>query len=337
MAVTVGPGDTIDRLARRYGVPPAAIMRANHISAPASIQRGQRLIIPHQPGAAIAAAPTPATASPASAHVPSAPPAAPAMAGAGDGVHVVAAGETLSAIAHRYHRSRNLLARANNLDPAAKLHIAQRLVIPGARPITGTLGGREPITSARPTGQGGASPAMAQAPEASPPVQPAVQKVIASVPGGSARVATASSEPVGEVAPSAKPSEPATPNPQFRWPVHGRIISGFGPKTTGQPNDGINVAVPEGTAVKAADDGIVAYAGNELKGYGNLILVRHPNGFVTAYANASELMVRRGDAVKRGQVIARSGQTGTVASPQLHFEIRKGATPVDPAQYLSGT
>jgi murein DD-endopeptidase MepM/ murein hydrolase activator NlpD len=125
--------------------------------------------------------------------------------------------------------------------------------------------------------------------------------------------------------------------PQFRWPVHGRIISGFGPKTAGQPNDGINVAVPEGTAVKAADDGVVAYAGNELKGYGNLILVRHQNGFVTAYANASELMVRRGDTVKRGQVIARSGQTGAVTSPQLHFEIRKGATPVDPTQFLSGT
>jgi len=134
-----------------------------------------------------------------------------------------------------------------------------------------------------------------------------------------------------------KPIQAAAPAPQFRWPVHGRIIAGFGPKTAGQPNDGINVAVPEGTAVKAADDGVVAYAGNELKGYGNLILVRHQNGFVTAYANASELMVRRGDAVKRGQVIARSGQTGAVSSPQFHFEIRKGATPVDPTQYLSGT
>ena len=95
--------------------------------------------------------------------------------------------------------------------------------------------------------------------------------------------------------------------------------------------------MPEGTSVKAAEDGVVTYAGNELKGYGNLILVRHGNGFVTAYAHASELMVKRGDAVKRGQIIARAGQTGNVQSPQLHFEIRKGATPVDPTQYLSGT
>jgi murein DD-endopeptidase MepM/ murein hydrolase activator NlpD len=122
----------------------------------------------------------------------------------------------------------------------------------------------------------------------------------------------------------------------FRWPVRGRVIAGFGPKPTGQQNDGINIAVPEGTPVKASDDGVVAYSGNELKGYGNLVLVRHANGHVTAYAHASELMVKRGDSVKRGQTIAKSGQTGNVSSPQLHFEIRKGATPVDPMQFLTG-
>ena len=94
--------------------------------------------------------------------------------------------------------------------------------------------------------------------------------------------------------------------------------------------------MPEGTPVKAAEDGVVAYSGNELKGYGNLVLVRHSNGYVTAYAHASELMVKRGDSVKRGQTIAKSGQTGNVTSPQLHFEIRKGATPVDPMQFLNG-
>jgi murein DD-endopeptidase MepM/ murein hydrolase activator NlpD len=134
----------------------------------------------------------------------------------------------------------------------------------------------------------------------------------------------------------AKGAEVAGNQPGFRWPVRGRVIAGFGPKPNGLQNDGINLAVPEGTPIKAADDGVVAYAGNELKGYGNLVLVRHSNGFVTAYAHASEIMVKRGDTVKRGQVIAKSGQTGNVTSPQLHFEIRKGATPVDPSQYLSG-
>jgi murein DD-endopeptidase MepM/ murein hydrolase activator NlpD len=119
--------------------------------------------------------------------------------------------------------------------------------------------------------------------------------------------------------------------------VRGRVIAGFGSETSGQHNDGINLAVPEGTSIKAAEEGTVAYAGNELKGYGNLLLVRHSNGFVTAYAHASELLVKRGDQVKRGQIIARAGQTGSVSSPQLHFEIRKGATPVDPMRYLSGT
>ncbi|RAI39602.1 hypothetical protein CH341_25485 [Rhodoplanes roseus] len=117
--------------------------------------------------------------------------------------------------------------------------------------------------------------------------------------------------------------------------MKGRVITTFG-KANGQQNDGINLAVPEGTAVRAAEDGVVAYAGSELKGYGNLVLVRHANGFVTAYAHNSELMVKRNDQVRRGQVIAKSGQSGTVSSPQLHFEIRKGSAPVDPMQHLPG-
>ena len=101
-------------------------------------------------------------------------------------------------------------------------------------------------------------------------------------------------------------------------------------------NDGINIAVPEGTQVKAAEGGVVAYAGSELKGYGNLVLIRHPNGFVSAYANNGSINVKRGETVKRGQTIALSGQTGNVASPQLHFELRKGQKPVDPSNYLAG-
>jgi murein DD-endopeptidase MepM/ murein hydrolase activator NlpD len=120
--------------------------------------------------------------------------------------------------------------------------------------------------------------------------------------------------------------------PEFRWPARGRIIESF--KAGG--NDGINIAVPEGTSVRAAESGVVAYAGSELKGYGNLVLIRHPNGFVTAYANNGELDVKRGDTVKRGQIIAKSGQSGNVNSPQLHFELRKGSTPVDPTNYLAG-
>ncbi|MCC2098481.1 MAG: LysM peptidoglycan-binding domain-containing M23 family metallopeptidase [Hyphomicrobiales bacterium] len=116
----------------------------------------------------------------------------------------------------------------------------------------------------------------------------------------------------------------------FRWPTKGRIIQGF--RKNG--NDGINIAVPEGTPVKAAEGGTVAYAGSELKGYGNLVLIRHPNGYVSAYAHNSQLKVKRGDTVRRGQLIAKAGRTGNVSTPQLHFELRKGSKPVNPVNLL---
>ena len=134
--------------------------------------------------------------------------------------------------------------------------------------------------------------------------------------------------------PPATADAAAAGGPEFRWPARGRIIAGF--KGGAGGNDGINIAVPDGTPVKAAEGGVVAYAGSELKGYGNLVLIKHPNGFVTAYANNGEIDVKRGDTVKRGQTIAKSGQSGNVASPQLHFELRKGSQPVDPTNYLAG-
>ena len=127
-------------------------------------------------------------------------------------------------------------------------------------------------------------------------------------------------------------ADAAGAEPEFRWPARGRIIQGF--KSGG--NDGINISVPAGTSVRAAESGTVVYSGDGLKGYGNLVLIKHPNGFVSAYGNNGELDVKRGELVKRGQVIAKSGDTGNVNSPQLHFELRKGSTPVDPTSYLAG-
>jgi murein DD-endopeptidase MepM/ murein hydrolase activator NlpD len=170
-----------------------------------------------------------------------------------------------------------------------------------------------------------AKPAPAPAQKASAPTE----QQVAMVSPPAAQVATPDVGTIGKAAEGG-----ATPS--FRWPARGRVISGAGAMSNGQQNDGINLALPEGTPVHAAEDGVVAYAGSELKGYGNLVLVRHGNGFVTAYAHASEILVKRGDQVRRGQVIAKSGQTGNVTSPQLHFEIRKGSAPVDPTQYLPG-
>ncbi|MCJ2013234.1 peptidoglycan DD-metalloendopeptidase family protein [Methylobacterium sp. J-076] len=117
----------------------------------------------------------------------------------------------------------------------------------------------------------------------------------------------------------------------FRWPAKGRVIAGYG----ASGNEGINIALPEGTPVKAAEDGTVAYAGSDVKGYGKLVLVRHSNGYVSAYAHNGELDVKPGDKVKRGQTIAKSGASGNVTSPQLHFEIRKSGAPVDPMSQLA--
>ena len=135
--------------------------------------------------------------------------------------------------------------------------------------------------------------------------------------------------PTGNVDPKAGASDGS---PEFRWPARGRIIQGFRPGG----NDGIDISVPAGTSVRAAENGVVVYSGDGLKGYGNLVLIKHPNGFVTAYANNKELDVKRGETVKRGQIIAKSGDSGNVNAPQLHFELRKGSTPVDPTQYLAG-
>jgi murein DD-endopeptidase MepM/ murein hydrolase activator NlpD len=324
--ITLRAGDSLETLSRRYGVPVAAIMQANSINNPALVHAGQHLVIPHLKGPAAAlAAPPPRVAANApalpAAAAPTLPPATPiapprmALAPT-SAVHVVAAGETLRSIAHMYGKPVLVLAKANNIAPDSRMKIGARLVIPDAK------------TAAHPPV---AQPKRAEA----PPVAAAPQNLasVAESPH-SARLASpaAPEEEQGAV----KAAEPAGKLGEFRWPVRGRVIAGFGPKPNGLQNDGINLAVPEGTPIKAAEDGVVAYAGNELKGYGNLVLLRHGNGFVTAYAHASEILVKKGDVIKRGQTIAKSGQTGSVTAPQLHFEIRKGSTPVDPAQYLNG-
>ncbi len=307
--IIVGTSDTLEILARRYNVTPAAILQANGYKGPRVLSPGQQLIIP-RPGAVAAA---PAMAVPASRPL--------AVAAAAPSVHVVNHGDTLMGIARRNHISAAELARANGLAPGAKLKIGMKLNVPvkasaAAAPIV--------------------QPAVAQvAPVSVAPVTKVA--TIAADPQQKARLAqTTGVEEAAAVETASKAAEATGALPTFRWPVRGKVITSYGAKTNGKANDGINLAVPEGTPVKAAEDGVVAYSGNELKGYGNLVLIRHSNGYVTAYAHASELLVKRGDTIKRGQVIAKSGQSGEVASPQLHFEIRKGSTPVDPLQFLNG-
>lgn len=316
--IIVGTSDTLDILAKRHNVSAAAILQANGYKGPRVLSPGQQLIIP-RPTATASAAPALAPAA-------SKPVAVSAVA---PSVHVVNRGDTLMSIARRNHVSVTELARANNLDQSAKLSLGMKLTVPASKSTAAAAPLAQPVAAA--------VPAQPAAPVAAPATKVAS---VGGPPPQSARLASATTnvveeKPVAEVTP-VKSSEATGALPTFRWPVRGKVITSYGAKTNGKSNDGINLAVPEGTPVKAAEDGVVAYSGNELKGYGNLVLVRHSNGYVTAYAHASELLVKRGDTIKRGQIIAKSGQSGEVGSPQLHFEIRKGSSPVDPLQFLNG-
>jgi murein DD-endopeptidase MepM/ murein hydrolase activator NlpD len=292
--VTVVSGDTVETISRRYGVPPPAILAANNLPVGTRLMPGQQIVIP-----VYRTGNQPVAAKPA-------PVPAPAVTQKHSLTHKVAHGETIYSLARRYKKKPGEIARANGIDLNAKLRVGQTLTIPGAAVA--------------------AKPAPAPAPRAAAPVQP--KRAEAPAPQQPAP------ETVAKVQPAEMEPKPAAGPLQFRWPVQGRIISAFGPKPNGQHNDGFNIEVPENSPIKAAEDGIVAYAGNELKGYGNLVLIRHADGWITAYAHASTILVRRGEQVKRGQIIARVGQTGGVLKPQLHFEIRKGQQPMDPQQIL---
>jgi len=309
--IIVGTGDTLEGLARRYNVSSSAILAANGYRGPRVLQPGQQLVIPRHSASAPQAAPAVV---------------APKVAAAGATTHYVNHGDTLYNVARRHQIPVSQLAAANGLAPDARLKVGSRLTVPAGGAV-----------------QAAVQPQPQPAPAAAPVMQPKpvtvaqVQQPAIAAPVQKANLASATTTPKeADVASPVKSASAAGALPTFRWPVRGRVIAGYGAKTNGKQNDGINVAVPEGTPVKAAEDGVVAYAGSELKGYGNLVLIRHDNGYVTAYAHASELAVKRGDRITRGQVIGKAGQTGDVASPQLHFEIRKGSSPVDPMQFLGG-
>lgn len=328
--ITVGPGMTLYSVARANNVSVSQLAAANGLKAPYAVRTGQTLRLP---GAeAPAATLTESFAEPESTPIAPKPgvkveqtithfPAKPAA-----GQHTVVSGDTLFSLGRSYGVSPYAIADANGLPHDVQLTLGQQIKIPGGKAAAGTTA-EQPV----------AAPKLAAAPETpavpSPEDPAAVEQKVAAVPEVAAPTKDQSSIPASE--PETAAQAPIDGVPGMRWPVRGKIISGFGPKANGLKNEGINIAVPEGTSIRAAADGVVAYAGNELKGYGNLVLIRHDDGYVTAYAHAKELFVKRGDTVKRGDVIAKAGQTGSVSSPQLHFEVRKGAVALDPMKFLS--
>jgi len=224
--------------------------------------------------------------------------------------HKVKPGETGIAIAQAYGVRWSTVATANQLSPPYTLEVGDVLRLPTRQVVA----------------------AMSLAERAKAYTLDIDDLITGSEPATPVRSAAASS-PARATMP--KPvAEPATFAGRFFWPLDGSILSRFGPKPAGRYNDGINIKTPAGTPVKAAADGIVAYAGDGIAGFGGLVLLKHGDGWVTAYAHAEELLVARGDRVKRGDIVARAGATGSVDEPQLHFEIRRGRTPVDPLKHL---
>jgi murein DD-endopeptidase MepM/ murein hydrolase activator NlpD len=352
--IVVAQGETLDMISSRYGVPRAALISANGLSGP-NVAPGSRLTIPVYNAAGAGAAPAPRqqvaqaqseTRSDASRFVtgpaPAASlapvrPAAPIQDARARAQASVAADAKASAAQSKAAAAAEAKAKAEadalamresraRFAAEAKAKAAAKASAPvAAVPVA------KPVAAAKPVAEkpvvAEAKPVRAPAPEKAKPV------VVASAPATEPKAtAIPKAEPEPATTASLPKQEEAGEKADFRWPARGRVISGFSGRGG---NEGINIAVPEGTPIKAAEGGTVAYAGNELKGYGNLVLIRHPNGYVSAYAHAGELNVKRGETVKRGQVVAKSGQTGNVSSPQLHFELRKGSSPVDPTPYLN--
>jgi murein DD-endopeptidase MepM/ murein hydrolase activator NlpD len=345
--IVVRDGETINGIAQHYKVPADVIMKVNGLSATKGLKTGQKLVIPAyaysskaEPRVADAKPAKegkhdlPATAPDKVAVLPQQPklkegkataqvdasaaasqpkepkPAQLAKATGAAGTYTVQSGDTMSSIARKTGVGVVALKQANGMKDGL-LKIGQTLKVPA--------GGTATVASAKPAKVDPVTTATTQ-----PPAKATPSDTLASYtpPKKDAKVIQ-QAEDEDAVAPD------ATGIGKMRWPVRGRVISSFG-----AGKDGVDIAVPTGTPVKAAENGVVIYAGDGLKEFGNTVLVRHENGLVTVYGHASSIEVQRGQKVKRGQEIALSGMSGTTDSPKLHFEVRKNSAPVDPSGYL---
>lgn len=295
--ITVGRGQTLYQVARRHRVSLRGLIQANRLTPPYRLAPGRRLKLP--------------------------PPR----------LHVVRPGETVYRIARKYSISIASLVRSNGIAPPGyRITVGQRLRLPAA--------GTEPAQSMiRPMTRPFARPAAR--PPAHPSSRPARGRVTLTPPPKTAGEYESlwsierAPRPRGTASSGAVPAPPPRDG-SFLWPVRGKVVKGFGPIKGGSFNDGINIRAPRGARVRAAENGVVAYVGNELPGYGNLLLIRHRDGWMSAYAHNDAILVRRGQTVRKGQFVARVGSTGNVRYPQLHFELRRGQRPVNPRKHLKG-
>jgi murein DD-endopeptidase MepM/ murein hydrolase activator NlpD len=321
---TVNPGDTVYTISQRYNLPLREIISINSLNAPYPLTTGMRVKLP--------------------------PP----------NEYKVRPGDTLNGISRMFSVSVSEVAKLNNIASPFVIEKGQVVRLPSAQPkLQETFADNPPLPSFDSDIAAGEKTAMAVKPGAvesevlAPPMgQQAGSTVTTATTGAATKITTATPDASGKFPP--QPTAKATQvqktsaslpqvaqkvparagSGRFMRPVDGKVISKYGPKDGGLHNDGINIKAARGTAVRAAENGVVAYAGNELQGYGNLVLIRHADRYMTAYAHMEKIIVKKGETVKVGQSIGTVGSTGQVDSPQLHFEVRRGTQALNPDLYL---
>ena len=315
---TVRDGETVYKISQRYRLPLREIISINSLSAPYTLNTGYRLKLP--------------------------PP----------NDYTVREGDTLNGISRLFNVSVSEMARVNDLAAPYVLKKGQVIRLPARQPqleenlmqaarmpsfeesaTAGPLKVESVEAETLPPPPSQAQAQTASAPPSFPPqptAKPAAASPAVATPAQPAKVQQASA--ATSLPRDIAPKVPARAMGRFMRPVDGKIISGYGPKEGGLHNDGINIKAARGTPVRAAENGVVVYVGDEMAGYGNLVLIRHADRWMTAYAHMDKILVKKNDVVKAGQSIGTVGSTGQVDSPQLHFEIRRGTKAVDPALHL---
>lgn len=296
-AHTVLAGDTLYNVSKHYNLPIVEIVTLNHISEPYVLKTGYRLKLP--------------------------PP----------NEHKVRVDDTVAGVARTYSVSPSELVRMNNLSAPYRLRVGQVLRLPTPTSAINNQSRDIPSATVRSASVSSVQrevlgQSRVAKPSSSSSVTPAI---VTPTEKPKAKAQQASSVARAKIL---KQVPRSTGNGKFMTPVEGRILSSYGPKKNGLHNDGINIKAGRGTPVRAAENGRVVYVGDDLEGYGNLVLIRHENQYMSAYAHLGKSLVKKGATVKRGQSIGTVGSSGQVDSPQLHFEIRKGTKALDPQRYL---
>ena len=306
---TVLAGDTVYNIAQRYNLALQDVINANGLQAPYALAHGARLKLT--------------------------PPQS----------YKVRDGDTVESVARIFSTSPSQLTRLNNLQAPYKLAAGDTLRLPpsikSAPPLMTSEMLAQRRMSARPVGQPG-SAVYEEPVEMSAAAPGAVEREVLSSPApvtaeplGAPPMPQAVSAPSQKAVSAATTAVPARAGSKFLWPVDGPVLSSYGPKADGRSNDGVNIKAAKGTPVRAAENGVVVYAGNDLPGYGNLVLLRHADRWMTAYGHLDSVVAQKGATINRGQAIGTVGATGSVDSPQLHFEVRRGTEALNPEPYLA--